>query len=73
MTGKITPQDKTADFIASEEILENKRKIVFEQGRDFNLRQVKEVDVSGQWLRIKTADGGFHLVNSAKVNYMSIY
>lgn len=70
---KITPQDKTADFVASETILENKRKIVFEQGRDLNLRDVKEIDVGGQWLRVKTLDGGFHLINSAKVNYMSIY
>ena len=70
----ITANDPTADFVSDKDkgILETKRKIVFEEGRDLNLRNVLEVDVSGQWTRIKTADGMFHLVNSAKVNYMSI-
>lgn len=68
----ITPQDKTADFVASETVLENKRKIVFAQGRDLNLRDVLSIDVGGQWWRVKTADGKLHLVNAANVNYATI-
>lgn len=68
----ITPKDKTADFIASEEILENKRKVVFAQGRDLNLRDVLSIDVGGQWWRVKTADGKLHLVNAVNVNYATI-
>lgn len=68
----ITPQDKTADFVASETVLENKRKIVFQQGRDLNLRDVLEVNVEGSWWRIYTADGKLHLVDPSKVNYASI-
>ena len=68
----ITPADRSADFIASESILENRRKIVFCTGRDLNLRDVLEVNVEGSWWRIKTKDGKLHLVDPAKVNYASI-
>lgn len=68
----ITPDDKTADFIASDTILENRRKIVFQQGRDLNLREVLEVNVEGSWWRIKTKDGKLHLIDPAKVNYATI-
>jgi hypothetical protein len=70
--GIITPQDKTADFIASETILENKRKVVFAEGRDLNLRDVIEVNLEGSWWRIKTNDGKLYLVDPAKVNYAAI-
>lgn len=72
LVASITPQDKTADFVASAITLENKRKIVFAQGRDLNLRDVLEVNVEGSWWRIKTADGKLHLIDPAKVNYASI-
>lgn len=68
----ITPKDGTADFVASENILENSRKVVFEQGRDLNLRDVQKVNLDGQWQRVFTADGKLHLINSAKVNYITI-
>jgi hypothetical protein len=64
--------DKTADFIASETLLENKRKVVFQQGRDLNLRDVVEINLDGQWWRVKTADGKLHIVNADKVNYATI-
>lgn len=68
----IDSKDKTADFVASETILENKRKVVFAQGRDLNLRDVVSIDVGGQWWRVKTADSKLHLVNAANVNYATI-
>lgn len=70
--GTITPTDKTADFVASETILENKRKVVFKEGRDLNLRDVVSVNLDGQWHRITTADGKLHLVNPDHINYITI-
>ena len=71
--GTLSPKDKTADFIASDTILENKRKVVFgNAGRDLNLHDVLEINLDGQWWRIKTADGKLVLVDPAKVNYAVI-
>lgn len=68
----ITPQDKTADFVASADVLENKRKVVFEHGRDLNLRDVLSVNVEGQFTRIKTADGKIHFINTDHINYITV-
>lgn len=63
-----------ADFVSDKDagILEAKRKIAFVSGAHLNLRNVLEIDVSGTWWRIRTADGKFHLVDPSKVNYASI-
>ena len=68
----ITPQDPTADFVASETVLETKRKVVFQQGRDLNIRNVLEVNLDGSWWRIKNAEGQLILVDPSKVNYAII-
>ncbi|QIG68425.1 hypothetical protein EVB62_023 [Rhizobium phage RHph_TM33] len=70
----INVNDKSADFVSDKDagILEAKRKIVFSEGRDLNLRDVTSVNLDGQWHRVTCADGSFYLVNPDRINYIKI-
>lgn len=60
----ITPQQ--AD--KGEAVLEKKRKIVFTNGHQLNLRNVTKINHMGSWLRI-WADEGFVILDPDKILY----
>ncbi|QOE32089.1 hypothetical protein CPT_Palo_030 [Rhizobium phage Palo] len=70
----IDVNDKSADFVSDKDagILEAKRKVVFSEGRDLNLRNVQSVNLDGQWHRVATEDGSLYLVNPDHINYIKI-
>ncbi|QPC44952.1 hypothetical protein HW532_20965 [Kaustia mangrovi] len=63
----ITPQQNEA----GEAVIEQKRKIVFDNGDHLNLRNVTKINHMGTWLRF-WSDEGFILVNPKRVLYYII-
>lgn len=65
--GTITPQQGEI----GDAVIEKKRKVVFTNGEQLNLRNVTKLNHMGTWMRI-WSDEGFIILDPKKVNYYII-